>query len=37
MHILYDLEVTYVNNVPFRNADLAARIFPAGFSLLSET
>lgn len=36
MHILYDLEVTYVNNVPFRNADLAARIFPAGESLLSE-
>lgn len=37
MHILYDLEVTYVNNVPFRNADLAARIFPADTSLLSET
>ena len=37
MHILYDLEVTYVNNVPFRNADLAARIFPSGSSLLSET
>lgn len=28
MHILYDLEVTLVHNVPFRNSDLAARIFP---------
>ena len=28
MHILYDLEVIFVNNVPFRDAELAARIFP---------
>ncbi|MAE51559.1 MAG: hypothetical protein CMH27_07095 [Micavibrio sp.] len=38
MHILYDLQVTYVNNVPFRNAELAAKIFPADADgeLLSE-
>lgn len=29
-HLMYDLEVTMVNNVPFRDARLAARIFPAG-------
>lgn len=28
MHILHDLEATIINNVPFRNSDLAARIFP---------
>ncbi len=28
MHILYDLEATVVNNVPFRDAKLAAKIFP---------
>lgn len=28
MHILYDLEATVINNVPFRDASLAARIFP---------
>ncbi|MBU0801039.1 MAG: hypothetical protein KKA05_08535 [Alphaproteobacteria bacterium] len=33
-HLMYDLEVTMVNNVPFRDAKLAARIFPTG--LLSE-
>ena len=27
-HILYDLEAVMVENVPFRDADLAARIFP---------
>ena len=27
-HIMYDLEVTMVNNVPFRDANLAAKIFP---------
>lgn len=32
MHILHDLEATIVNNVPFRSAELAARIFPAGLS-----
>lgn len=35
-HLMYDLEVTMVNNVPFRDAHLAARIFPAG-SLLDMT
>lgn len=29
-HLMYDLEVTMVNNVPFRDARLAARIFPQG-------
>lgn len=29
MHILHDLSVTYAGNVPFQNADLAERIFPA--------
>jgi hypothetical protein len=28
MHILHDLEATIVNNVAFRSAELAARIFP---------
>ncbi|MCB1784530.1 MAG: hypothetical protein KDI13_11120, partial [Alphaproteobacteria bacterium] len=28
--ILYDLKVTYVQNVPFRDAELALRIFPDG-------
>jgi len=27
-HILYDLEVVLVNNVPFRDAELARKIFP---------
>lgn len=36
MHILYDLEVVLVNNVPFRDADLAARIFPEEPDLLSD-
>lgn len=30
MHILYDVNVTIVQNVPFRNFDLAERIFPDG-------
>lgn len=30
MHILYDLQVTYAGNVPFRDAKLAAKIFPDG-------
>jgi len=30
MHILYDINVTIVQNVPFRNFDLAQRIFPNG-------
>lgn len=30
MHILYDIKVTLVQNVPFRNFDLAERIFPGG-------
>ena len=30
MHILYDINVTIVQNVPFRNMDLAERIFPNG-------
>jgi len=30
MHILYDVNVTVVQNVPFRNFDLAERIFPNG-------
>ncbi len=29
-HLMYDLEVTMVNNVPFRDAKLAAMIFPTG-------
>lgn len=29
-HLMYDLEVTMINNVPFRDAKLAARIFPTG-------
>lgn len=29
-HLMYDLEVTMVNNVPFRDAKLAALIFPTG-------
>jgi hypothetical protein len=28
MHILYDLQVTYAGNVPFRDPVLAAKIFP---------
>lgn len=28
LHIAYDLRVTYRGGVPFRNADLAAKIFP---------
>lgn len=28
LHILYDLEATIVENVPFRDADLARKIFP---------
>lgn len=34
-HLMYDLEVTLVNNVPFRDASLARRIFPGG-SIFSE-
>lgn len=30
MHLLYDLRVTYVQNVPFRDESLAAKIFPNG-------
>lgn len=30
MHILYDIQVTLVQGVPFRNYDLAERIFPNG-------
>ena len=30
MHILYDVNVTLVQGVPFRNFDLAERIFPNG-------
>ena len=30
MHILYDINVMIVQNVPFRNFDLAERIFPNG-------
>lgn len=30
MHILYDVRVTIVQSVPFRNFDLAERIFPNG-------
>ncbi len=30
MHILHDTKVTYVQNVPFSNAELAMRIFPDG-------
>ncbi len=30
MHILYDLRVTYVQSVPFRDANLADKIFPGG-------
>lgn len=29
-HIMYDMEVVMVNNVPFRDADLARLIFPEG-------
>lgn len=32
MHILHDLEAVIVNNVPFRSAELAARIFPLDLS-----
>lgn len=28
MHILRDLDITYIENVPFRDAKLAAKIFP---------
>lgn len=31
-HLIYDMEVTMVNNVPFRDAALARMIFPAGES-----
>lgn len=34
-HIMYDLEATVVHNVPFRDAELARKIFPSG--LLEET
>lgn len=37
MHILYDLEVVFVNNVPFRDAALAARIFPDDGEVFSES
>lgn len=37
MHILYDLEVIYVNNVPFRDADLAARIFPDDADIYTDS
>lgn len=37
MHILYDLEVVFVNNVPFRDAALAARIFPDDLEILSDS
>jgi len=30
MHIIYDVNVTHVQGVPFRNFDLAERIFPNG-------
>lgn len=30
-HILYDLEATIINEVPFRSADLARKIFPEEF------
>lgn len=30
MHILHDMRVTYAQGVPFRNAALAAKIFPNG-------
>ena len=30
MQILYDLKVTLVQDVPFRGADLAGKIFPNG-------
>ena len=36
MHILHDMEATIINNVPFRNADLAARIFPADTDLFAD-
>ena len=36
MHILYDVRVTYVQNVPFRNSDLAERIFPDGMMTPDE-
>jgi hypothetical protein len=29
-HLIYDTEVTMVNNVPFRDARLARKIFPSG-------
>ncbi len=29
-HLMYDMEVTMVNNVPFRDTKLARRIFPGG-------
>lgn len=29
LHMMYDMEVTLVNNVPFRDGDLARKIFPA--------
>ena len=31
MHILHDLRVVYVQNVPFRDEALAQKIFPGGF------
>ncbi len=36
MHILYDMEATIINNVPFRDAELAARIFPPGTGILED-
>ena len=34
-HILYDLEATIVQNVPFRSQDLARKIFPEDFFISS--
>ncbi len=32
-HLIYDMEVTMVNNVPFRDINLARKIFPQGDSM----
>ncbi|MFK7838968.1 MAG: DUF6782 family putative metallopeptidase [Bdellovibrionales bacterium] len=37
MHILYDINVIIVQNVPFRNFDLAERIFPNGMMNAEES
>ena len=37
MHILYDVSVTLVQGVPFRNFDLAERIFPDGMMTLEQS